>query len=371
MSTNGPSSAEAGYEGITFENMLQDTLACGVILVDSTGAIVSANAEAERALSLSCRSAKSTAGLPEPLLTLFQEAQQTGRAVSERRVSIPSGDAREAELAVTIMPVARAKQPGFVVVLLKDLSTVASLESQMRRLDRLASVGLLSASMAHEIKNALVAVKTFVDLLLEKNQDAELAGIVRREMGRVESIVSHMLKFAAPARPAFAPVSLHGVLDHSLRLVQHRIGSREITFNRRFDLTTDSFSGDEHQLEQAFVNLLFNAVEAMGAEGTLTVSTEESPAPLGKHENGAGVRRWLHVRIVDSGIGISPENIKRIFEPFFTTKQHGTGLGLAVTRRIIEEHNGVIEVDSEQGKGTTFTVTLPMPPNAGVSGAAA
>src|SRR6058998_2509687 len=126
-------------------------------------------------------------------------------------------------------------------------------EQKLRRLNRLASVGTLAASMAHEIKNALVAGKTFIDLLLEKHQDAELAEIVRRELGRIDALVSQMLKFAAPAKPAFSPVRLHDVLDHSLRLVQPQMGIKGIALRRLLQAAPDLVEADDYQLEQAFV----------------------------------------------------------------------------------------------------------------------
>jgi two-component system nitrogen regulation sensor histidine kinase GlnL len=237
------------------------------------------------------------------------------------------------------------------------------MENNLRRLDRLASVGTLSAGMAHEIKNALVAVKTFVDLLLERNRDAELVEIVRREMGRVDSIVGQMLRFTAPAQPVFSTVSLHKILDHSLRLIQHRAASGLISFDRQFRASSDLLHADDYQLEQAFVNLFLNAVEAINSNGTLTVATNLTANPGGGQlREGGSAPQLFRIRIADTGVGIPPENMGRIFEPFFTTKQNGTGLGLPVTRRIIEEHGGVIRVESQPGKGTIFTVLLPASP---------
>ena len=266
-------------------------------------------------------------------------------------------------LSVTAMPATFGHAAPNVVVLLKDISSTQKLGEHMRRLDRLSSIGTLSASMAHEIKNALVPVNTFVGLLLEQNPDAELAGTVRREMDRVDSIVSRMLKFAGPAKPSFSDIHLHELLEHSLRLVQHRVEGNLITFDLRFNAPSDSLKGDDYQLEQAFLNLLLNAVDAMGTEGQLTVSTDVVDRETGNAlREGDSASRWLRVDISDTGIGIAAEAIGSIFDPFFTTKEHGTGLGLAVTRQIIEEHEGVIRVDSQPDKGTTFTVLLPALP---------
>src|SRR5207245_8400399 len=161
-----------------------------------------------------------------------------------------------------------------VAFLLADSHAAGRREQELRRLDRLASIGTLSASMAHEIKNALVAGKTFIDLLLEKHQDAELVEIVRREMGRIDSIVSQMLRFAVPAKPTFSTIRLHEILDHSLRLVQPQLEGKSISLSRSFQAASDLVNGDDYQLQQAFVNLFLNALEAMGPNGTLTVATD-------------------------------------------------------------------------------------------------
>jgi signal transduction histidine kinase len=224
-------------------------------------------------------------------------------------------------------------------------------EQNMRRLDRLASLGLLSAGMAHEIKNGLTAIQTFIELLLQKGEDRELAEVVGRELKRIDSLVSQMLRFAAPGKNEFASVRVHELLDHSLRLVEHQISGKLISLKRDYKAAPDTVRGDEFQLQQAFMNLLFNAIEAMGTHGDLTVATE-----IVKDARGEGL---LQIKIRDTGVGIAPENLGRLFEPFFTTKKNGTGLGLAISKRIVNEHGGNITVQSEINKGSTFTVSLP------------
>jgi signal transduction histidine kinase len=237
-----------------------------------------------------------------------------------------------------------------------ESSSVSHLEEHIERLNRLASLGTLAASMAHEIKNALVAGKTFIDLLLENNQDAELAQVVRRELGRIDAMVSRMLRFARPGEFRSRKVHLHEILDHSLRLVEPLMEAKPASVTKSLVAVEDVVDGDEHELQQAFVNLLLNAVEAVGPNGKITVrtdltgSTAKTPAP--------SLAR-LQVTIHDTGIGIAPENMKHLFEPFFTTKPSGTGLGLAITRRILQQHRGEISAKSPPGEGTTFTILLP------------
>jgi signal transduction histidine kinase len=217
----------------------------------------------------------------------------------------------------------------------------------LQRLDRLASLGLLSAGMAHEIKNGLTAIQTFIELLLQKGEDKELAEVVGRELKRIDSLASQMLRLATPGQNAFAEVHVHDLIDHSLRLVEHQISGKLISLKRDFKAAPDTVRGDEFQLQQVFMNLLFNAIEAMGMSGELAVATEITH----------GGQFKIHIR--DTGMGIAPENLKRLFEPFFTTKKNGTGLGLAISQRIIIEHGGNISVHSEINKGSAFTVLLP------------
>jgi signal transduction histidine kinase len=222
---------------------------------------------------------------------------------------------------------------------------------KLQRLDRLANLGMLSAGMAHEIKNGMVAIKTFVDLLLEKNQDAELGEIVRHELDRINTIATQMLRMALPSPASFKTVRIHAVLDHSLRLLQPQISGKLTALKKNYRAESDTVRGDDAQLQQVFMNLLLNALEAMGANSTLSISTEITAV--------AGGARVLTIKIQDTGMGIAPENLARLFEPFFTTKKNGTGLGLAICQRVAMEHHGVIEVQSEIGKGSTFSISLP------------
>jgi signal transduction histidine kinase len=252
------------------------------------------------------------------------------------------------------MPFSEAEPPA-LAVMLKYVTTAGKLEPDLRHLDRLATLGTLAASSAHEVKNALVAVRTFIDLLLEKNQDAELAGIVRSEMGRIGTIISRMLKLAAATQGEFTNLYINEVLERSLRLVTPQCEKQFVHVVKHLDHPALSLLGSEDALQQAFMNLFLNAMDAMAHGGTLSVSAGvEEPAPAGTGSQGR-----IHIAIQDSGPGICRENISRLFEPFFTTKPHGTGLGLSITRRIVEEHGGSIAVESPPGKGTCFHVLLP------------
>jgi signal transduction histidine kinase len=220
-------------------------------------------------------------------------------------------------------------------------------QHNLQQLDRLANLGLFSASIAHEIKNGLVAVTTFCEMLAEKDENTELAKMVRRELKRIDGLVTQMLRLASPRPVTLAPVNVHTLLDLSLRLLEHQMNGRMVALRREYKASPEMVHGDESRLQQAFMNLLLNAVESMGHGGKLTVSTRNSDASV-------------KISIRDTGAGISPENLAHIFDTFFTTKKHGTGLGLSITRRVVEEHQGVIEVESEVNHGSTFIITLPV-----------
>ena len=220
-------------------------------------------------------------------------------------------------------------------------------QQNLQRLDRLANLGLFSASIAHEIKNGLVAINTFVEVLLEKGEDREMAEVVRRELKRIDVLATQMLRFGTPRPATLVPVNVHVLLDLSLRLLEHQISSRMIRLQRDYRAAPETVRGDESQLQQAFMNLLLNAVEAMSEGGELLAATE----------TGAG---RMKISIRDTGAGIAPENLAHVFDTFFTTKKNGTGLGLAICRRVVEEHHGAIEVQSEAGRGSTFIITLPI-----------
>ena len=365
MSANKLYSLGQGQEGVSFANALNECYVCGVVLIDGGGKIAAVSAEAAQLLGRDPGKIlyNSFEGLPEPLPQIVYQTLSGGKPVVERQVELPAPGRQPAAVRVKALPIEPGgKAPG-VILVLTGVMVQSRLDKQIRQLDRLASIGSLTASVAHEIRNALVAGKTFTDLLLEENKGGELVDVVRRETGRIDALVNRMLKFAGTNRETFSPVHLHEILDHSLRLVQPQLESRGIVLDRSFQASPDMVNGDDYGLEQAFVNLLANAMEAIGEKGTLSVATERTAAntdpPDGVFREMAGAAAQLRVTIKDTGVGIPAANMGHMFQPFFTTKPTGTGLGLVITRQIVQEHRGSLTVQSQQGQGTTFQITLP------------
>ena len=237
-----------------------------------------------------------------------------------------------------------------------NLAGSEAFDQKIRRLDRLASLGMISASIAHEIKNGLVAINTFVELLLEKGEDTELSSTVHRELRRIDGLVTQMMRFAGPNRSPVAShvgdVKIHELFDHTFRLLHYPLNSKEIRLEKKFTPGPGIVHGDEMQLQQVFMNLFLNAIEAMEAKGALTVTTAAGPT------NKKNQPQML-IEVRDTGSGISSENLTHLFEPFFTTKKNGTGLGLTICERIIREHDGSISAKSEAGQGSAFSILLP------------
>ncbi len=344
--------------GLNLAVAFQGAAHCGVLVVNDRLRMTFRNPDAELLLRLKAVVKRATEPVPAPLQKIVRRAFATNLAAAGR-ITLFGRSRNPVVVHVTAQPL--QLQPGkrSAIVLLHDITGGKRLDKSVRQLDRLAGLGVLSAAVTHEIKNALVSVKTFVDLLLEKNRDAELAEVVRREMCRIEALVGQTQKYAAPARPMFSAVRVHEILDHSLRMVRPRLETRLISLNRSFNATPDAVKGDDYQLEQAFVNLLLNAIEAMGPSGSLTVATDLVTDLPSRPKAASATGAHLRIAIADTGAGISSENLRHLFEPFFTTKPQGTGLGLAIARRIVQEHHGDISVESQVNKGTTFNILLP------------
>ena len=241
-----------------------------------------------------------------------------------------------------------------IILTFQDITRLLEMEEQIRRQERLATVGSLAAGIAHEIRNPLASLSGSIQMLqgeLELEGDHKhLMDIVLRETDRLNNIVTEFLDYARPRSNQLEQISLASLLEETITLFRN---SRE--FREDIVIICDIpsaivITGDPQRLRQVFWNLLINAVQATQNGGTITVSAA-SGAGIGSDE--------VTIRILDSGMGIASDHLEHIFDPFFTTKPAGTGLGLAIAYRIIEDHNGTIDVKSEEGKGTDVVINLP------------
>ncbi|MBN1268495.1 MAG: PAS domain-containing protein [Kiritimatiellae bacterium] len=351
-----------------YHEILLDNLVSGVVAVDAQGLVTVFNREAQRITRMEAKDVldRSFEQLPDPLAIVLQDTLQTGRNLRYLEMAIHHDDEDlPIRVGTSIFRGHTGRVMGALAVF-SDQTQIRKLEMQVRRTDRLASVGTLSAGMAHEIKNPLVSIKTFAQLLPERYQDPEFrdnfAQLFDLEVKRIDSIVNQLLNFARPAKPHLSPSHLHAVLDNSLRLVEQQLQQKGIRLERSYTAPRDVIHADADLLDQAFVNFFLNAVEAMPGNGSLSVTTElvdddwNSPVTW----NRRATEQHIRVTIRDSGCGIPPEDIHSIFDPFYTTKSNGTGLGLSVAHGIIQEHGGAIDVESEPRQGTSFHISFPL-----------
>ncbi len=255
-------------------------------------------------------------------------------------------------------------------------------ESQERLIlsEKLASLGTMAAGMAHEIKNPLVSIRTFTQVLQQKWEDKEFrekfSSIIPHEIERINRIAESLLKFGKPRKPELSTVDVNGLLDEVLLLFENQCKKQNVRVTKKL-AELPEITGDAGQLQQVFVNIIKNAIESMQEQGgELIVKTDVGEVirlgKMGREGRKRGEEMvWgeeeemekpikvIFIEVTDTGEGIPEENLKSLFDPFFTTKMTGTGMGLPITLRIVEEHNGSIKVRSQVGKGTTFIITLP------------
>ena len=230
---------------------------------------------------------------------------------------------------------------------------------EMSRVERMASIGKLAAVVAHEINNPLAGILTYAKLLKKRasrgpeinHENIEMLDLIESESRRCGEIVRNLMTFGRPSSMNYEPADLNSVMDRCVRLVKHQLELKGIECHLNLARDLAAVRCDPGQIEQVLLALVMNAIDAMPNGGTLTLSTHKAP-------QGTDVQ----VEVRDDGVGMPAETLKNMFEPFFTTKERGRGLGLglAISRQIVERHQGQIEVKSELGRGTCFTITLPM-----------
>lgn len=352
-----------------YNETLLENLTTGVIAAGSDEVVTVFNNEAGQITGLNPDEIidHSLDRLPSGLRDMLCETLRSGERQENGELILPLGDQNAVVRASSSTFHGQQGEMLGALVVLTDITALKRLELQIRRSDRLASLGTLSAGMAHEIKNPLVSIKTFAQLLPERYQDSDFrdtfSNLIGHEIDRIDSLVNQLLRFARPAKPVLKPMHVHDTLEKSLQLVGHRLYQKEIKLTRSWQADVDTIRADADQLEQVFLNFFLNAMDAMKHGGELTVATEIHPATewvAAISGTNGDSHEVLRVTIRDDGEGIRKEDIAHVFDPFFTTKDYGTGLGLSVVHGIIQEHGGQIEVESELKKGTAFHILLPL-----------
>ena len=343
------------------ENVVE-SMASGLITVDTEGKIVSANRLGSLILGFDRARVigHSFEKVIPPHLFDLRAVLRRKKNILEKEIDYPDGRG-VVPLSVGATPLRGPEGTNMgAVIIFRDLREIRELQEQVRRAERLASLGRLASGVAHEIRNPLSSIKGFAQYFQEKfeerSEDKSYAAVMVQEVDRLNRVITQLLDLARPKELWVHPYPLSKILGHPLKLIQGDLEKKGIKLMLG-SIRDDEVEVDSDQITQALLNIFLNAMESMGEGGELRVRTIPNP------EKG-GVEIW----IADTGPGIGKEEITRIFDPFFSTKKKGTGLGLAITAKIIEAHRGEISVESEKGKGATFKIFLPVKKAGAVGG---
>ncbi|MBI2358473.1 MAG: PAS domain S-box protein [Deltaproteobacteria bacterium] len=350
---------------ISWEAILT-SLEDGVIVIDPRGKVSFMNQAAESLV------ASSAAALQQPYTRLFRKNPWLLSMIENSQpphLNSTRGDSdfvnlwgRRAPVSASVSPLQDQYGRSLgTILLLRDITRRREMEEDLKRSDRLATLGTLAAGLAHEIKNPLGGIKGAAQLLrraLARDPSLlEYAEIMIREVDRVNLLIEQLLDLSRPTRLNLTMLNIHELLDQVLLLERETAQEKKIDVRKRFDPSLPTVYGDRPQLIQVFLNLIKNAFQAMNKQGCLTITTRME-TDFHIREEGKEPGKFIWVEIQDNGVGIKEEDLPHIFSPFFTTKNNGTGLGLAICYRIIKEHGGLIRVESREGEGAAFRVSL-------------
>jgi PAS domain S-box-containing protein len=344
------------------ENTIE-SLEAGIAVLDLEGRIVRWNRALERLHGLPRERA-----LGQPFDALFPAAVRESleatmgkswwaraETSSVSRLNLVNLLEEEKVVKLQVAPfVTSEDEPKGTIVIFEDVTARVELETQLQLREKMASLGLLAAGVAHEVNTPLTGISSFTQMLRDQTAAADpkrrLLEKIERQTERASKIVNNLLNFARQGRTGFVPIRMNDVVRDVLSLLEHQLTRSRIKVRLELEEDIPDVLGDENKLQQIFLNLFLNAQDAMPSGGWLTIRTR-------------ALENEVLTVVADTGMGIRQEDIKRIYDPFFTTKRagaSGTGLGLSITYGIIQEHSGQISVESSVGQGTSFQIRFPM-----------
>ncbi len=287
-----------------------------------------------------------------PLRPLLEHAFEQQAGFRNAALVLPR-DGGHKEFLVSVFLVTDARQTMGAMVVVKDLESIKTLQSLISYSAKLTALGRLTSGVAHEVKNPLNAMMIHLELLKEKleipTEDVQQSlEVIGSEIRRLDRVVQGFLRFIRPEELTLKLLDLNALLKDLVALVETEWQKEGIQFAFHFDPTLPLMAVDEELLRQAFRNILLNACQAMPTGGTVDISTEREEW------------EFVKVSIADTGVGISPEDLGKIFQLYYTTKSSGSGIGLSLVYRIVQMHDGSVEVLSEVGQGTTMIVRIPV-----------
>lgn len=350
-------------------NAILESLPCGVLVVDLQGAVTICNPPAARLLGISTSPAESYTRPFEELLGAHPLAAHVAACLADaayQRADLElQADPEGPVLAVSHSPMRNSTgDRAGVTFIIKDVTQIKQLEAQTKGAERLSAMGEMAVELAHEIRNPLASIELLASLLCKElpadTDPAAWAGHIRVGVRSLNTILSNMLHFTRDLTPTCHPIDLRELIEETLSFAEPLICARGVTVMKSYAPGLPIIPADRELLKQVFLNLIFNALQAMPDSGFLEVNLGHCAGPAGGDDGS-----MLEIQFKDTGMGIEPEHLGRIFDPYFTTSKTGNGLGLAVVHRIVENHRGRIQVESTVHFGTTFTIRLPLSERAG------
>lgn len=343
-----------------WDECILESIATAIITTDTKATIRSINRAGEMMYELPREQAIGSCffdGLAvverDRLVRTFEYVMRTGKAFFGKDTPVKTRSGKTI-IIKPIMSQLKDRQGNVIgmVMLTEDVTEKHYLEKHVQRSEKLAALGSLAAGVAHEVRNPLGTIKGFATLIKrsfpEGDPRYQFADIIIKEVDRLARVTQELLDFARQGERKFVPLNVNEVIEKTIFFFQMNSSINKIEVITNLQPNVPEIFGDEERLVQAFLNILQNAVEAVGEDGQIVIST--------KH---AATGQWLEVTVTDNGSGIAPENIPRIFDPFFTTREKGTGLGLSMVHQIVSSHGGHIRVDSKPGKCTRFVLRFP------------
>jgi PAS domain S-box-containing protein len=355
------------YKAVNDEKLLSENIIkCsvnGVVASDLKGRVYHLNPKAEEILNISQEKAKKMRidrllQLDEKeRIRIFHELKKK-KNIDHFEIDYHRNDDKKLILELTAFIILDENEDVLgAVTLVNDLTEKKKMDDYLSRVEKFAALGRIVSGIAHEVRNPLASIYTTVQNLeneLSTNNSArdDLQNIMQ-EIDRVEQLMRQILNLAKPLPLQIETVNINELLLTTIPLIEKEAKKKGITLKTKLSGDIGHTGADPNRLRQVILNLLINAIESITKRGRITVGTEMVVEADGQ-------KKWMLMKFKDNGIGISPDIIDKIFDPFFTTKNVGTGLGLAVSHKIIQDHHGMIEVESQKNNGTTFSVKLPI-----------
>lgn len=342
-----------------YNDNILSSMTNGLITIDPEEKIITLNEMAEQILKkrreeMIGLSLEQALGSEHPLYKMMMETLFHQKEIFHSELELRKEERSLWLIASTSLLTDGERKKIGALVIFQDVTEIKALEEKLSQADRLAALGTLSAGLAHEIKNPLSAIKTFTQLLPKKLGNPSFMEkfniTVPREIDRINQLVEDLLELTRTRKRPFVSLDINHQIIQVIDLHGEEMKKKGILFRSDLDRTIPPIHGDSEKIYRALSNLVINSIQAMPGGGLLSILSDQEDSSPAK----------IRITLRDTGIGMDELTAKNLFNPFFTTKEKGVGLGMALTRKIIEDHHGTIEVASEAGKGTTFVLRIPV-----------